>query len=110
MAILSKEQKPDNFESHNSLKFSFTNIQGFRLNFVGYESFFESNFRDILTLFKTHLGYSIDSSNFFVRGYLPLIRKDSVTHVHDLAVYLEEGLPFAQDVYLENPSDSYLCF
>ena len=88
MAILSKEQKPDNFESHNSLKFSFINIQGFRLNFVGCESFFESNFHDILTLFKTHLDYSIDSSNFSVRGYLPLIRKDSVTHTHDSVTLL----------------------
>ena len=28
MAILSKACKPDNFESHNSLKLSFTNIRG----------------------------------------------------------------------------------
>ena len=34
MAILSKGCKPDNFESHNSLKLSFTNICGLRLNFV----------------------------------------------------------------------------
>ena len=26
MAIVSKERKPNNFESHNSLKLSFTNI------------------------------------------------------------------------------------
>ena len=42
--------------------------------------------------------------------YLPLIRKDSITHVHGLAVYVEEGLPFAQDLSLENSADSYLCF
>ena len=29
MVILSKGRKPDNFESHNSLKLSFTNIRGF---------------------------------------------------------------------------------
>ena len=34
MAILSKGCKPDNFESHNSLKLSFTNIFGLCLNFV----------------------------------------------------------------------------
>ena len=28
MAIFSKACKPDNFESHNSLKLSFTNIRG----------------------------------------------------------------------------------
>ena len=37
MAILSKGCKPDNFESHNSLKFSFTNIQHICLNFVDCE-------------------------------------------------------------------------
>ena len=53
---------------------------------------------------------SIDSGNFSVRGYLPLIRKDSGTHMHRLTVYVKEGLPFAQDLYLENSADSYLSF
>ena len=35
---------------------------------------------------------SIDSGNFSERGYLPLIRKDSTTHIYDLAVYVKEGL------------------
>ena len=87
MAILSKACKPDNFESHNSLKVSFTNIRGLRSNFLDCESFFESNSPDILALSETNLGDSIDSDNFSVRGYLPLIRKDSSTHMHDLAVY-----------------------
>ena len=30
--------------------------------------------------------------------------------MHGLAVYVKEGLPFAQDVSLENSADSYLCF
>ena len=30
--------------------------------------------------------------------------------MHGLAVYVKEGLPFAQDVSLENSTDSYLCF
>ena len=30
--------------------------------------------------------------------------------MHVLAVYLKEGLPFAQDLSLENSADSYLCF
>ena len=34
MAILSKVCKPDNFELLNSLKLSFTNIQGLRLNLL----------------------------------------------------------------------------
>ena len=77
MVILTKECKPDNFESHNSL------IRGLRSNFVDCGSFVES---------KTHLDDSIDSGSFSVRGYLPLLRKDSSTHTHDLAVYMKEGL------------------
>ena len=53
---------------------------------------------------------SVDSSNFTVRGYLLLIQKDSVTHMHGLAAYVKEGLPFALDLYLKNSADSYLCF
>ena len=53
---------------------------------------------------------STDSGNFSVKGYLPLIRKDSITHMHGLAVYVKEGLPFSQDLSLENPTDSYLSF
>ena len=110
MAISSKACKPGNFESHNSLKFSFTNIRGLILNFVDYESFLESNSPDILALCETNLDDSIVSGNFSVRGYLPFIRKDSSTHMHDLAVYVKEGLPFARDLSIENCADSYLCF
>ena len=47
---------------------------------------------------------TINSGNFFVRGYhLSSVRKDSVTHVHGLAVYMK-------DLSLENHVDSYLCF
>ena len=102
MAILSKACKPDNFESHNSLKLSFTNTRGLRSNFVDRESFLELNAPDILALCETNLDDSIDSGNFSVRGYLPLIQKDSSTHMHGLAVYVTEGLPFARDLSLEN--------
>ena len=50
----------------------------------------------------------IDSGNFSVRGCLPLFQKDSVTHMHDLAVYMKDGLPFAQDLSLENSVDFYV--
>ena len=110
MTILSKGCKPDNFEEHNSLKLSFTNIRGVRSNFVECESFLESNSPDILALCETNLDDSIDSGNFSVRGYLPLIRKDAITHIHALAVYVKEGLPFVWDLPLENSVDSYLCF
>ena len=80
MAILSKACKPDNFELHNSLKLSFTNIWGLHSNFVDCKSFLESNSPDIRALCETNLDDSIDSGNISVRGYLPLIRMDSGTH------------------------------
>ena len=103
MVILSKECKPDNFEQFNPLKFSFTNIWGLWI-------LLNVNSPDILALCETILDDSIDSSNFSVRGHLPLIQKDSFTHMHSLAVYVKEGLPFAQDWSLENSADSYLSF
>ena len=77
MTILSKACNPDNFESHKSLKLSFTNIRELCSNFVDCESFLESNSHDILALCEANLDDSIDSGNFSVTGYLPIIRKDS---------------------------------
>ena len=110
MGILSKGCKLDNFESHSSLKLSFTNIRGLCSNFVECKSFLESNSPDALALCETNLDDSIDSDYFSVTGYLPLIQKDSITHMHSLAFYVKEGLPFARDLSLENSADSYLYF
>ena len=101
MAILSKACIPDNFKLSNSLKLNFTNIWDLSLNFVGYKSFLESNSPDILTLCKTNLDDSIDSGNFSVRVYLPLIQKNSSTHMHCVTVYVKEGLLFARDLSLK---------
>ena len=95
MVILSKACKPDNFESHNSLKLSFTNIRGLRSNFVDCESFLESNSPDILAQCETNLDDSIDSG-------------ESSTHMHGVAVYVKEGLPFARNLSLENFAGSYV--
>ena len=108
MAISSKACKPDNFELHKSLKLSFMNIPGLRSNFVDYESTLESKSPDILALCETNLDDPTDSGNFSMRGYLPLIWKDSSTHMHGLAIYVKEGLPFAWDSSLENSADPYL--
>ena len=107
MAILSKVCKPDNFELHNFLKLRFTNIRGLHSNFVDCKSFLESKSRDILPLCETSLDNSIDSGSFSVRGYLPLIRKDSSTYMHGLTVYVKEGLLTCTP---ENSTDFYLCF
>ena len=92
----------------SSLKLNFTNIQGLRSNFVGCESFLESNYLDILALCETNLDDSTDCGNFFVMGCLPLIRKDFITHLHGLAGYVKEGLLFSRDLSLGNSADSCL--
>ena len=51
MAILSKGCKSDNFEPHNSLKFSFTNIRGVRSNVED-----ESSLNQTLLTFLVFLG------------------------------------------------------
>ena len=97
MAILSKACKSDKFEPHNSLKLSFMNIRGLHSHFVKCESLLESNFPDTLALCETNLDDPIDSDSFSVVGYLLLIRKDSITHMHCFTVYVKERLPFAWD-------------
>ena len=92
LTILSKACNSNNFKSHNTLKPSFPNIQGLCSNFVVCKCFLESN-----CMTETKLDDSIDSGNLSVRGYLPLIQKDSGTHMQGLAVYVKEGLPFAWD-------------
>ena len=101
MTILSKVRKLDTFESHNSWKLSFSNIRDFRSNRNICQSLLESYSPNILALSKTNSEDSVDSSNFSVRGYIPLIQNDSVTHMYGLGVYLNQGLLFM---------DSYLCF
>ena len=101
MAILSKAYKAYNFKSHNSLKLSFMNIPGLCVNFMDCRSFLESNSPEILVLRETNLDDSVGSDNFSVRGYLPLIGNDSGTHMCGLTVYVQEGLPFPQDLSLQ---------
>ena len=105
MAIFLKVYKHDNFQSQISLKLSFTSIQGPYSNFVGCEFFFESKSPGIGTLCETKLDDLNESSNFSVRAYLPLIRKDSVTLIHGLVFYMKELLPFSWDCSLENSED-----
>ena len=115
MAILSKACNQI-ILNHITLKLGFINIWGLCFNFVDFDSFLESNSLDSLALCETNLDDSIDSGNFSVRGYLPLIRKNSSTHMHGLAGrsgYVKEDLPFAWELSLENSADSYLfstCF
>ena len=87
-------------KSRNSLKLSFTNIRGLRSKFV--KSYLEPYDPDILVLCETNLDDWIYSGSLCVTGYLPPIRKDCTIHMHGLAVYVKEGLPFPRDLSLEN--------
>ena len=70
------------------------------MNFVACESFLESNFLNILALCKTNLDDSTDSGNFSVRGYLPLIQKDSSTHMYGLLQFMLKKDFFLHGTYL----------
>ena len=113
MAILPKACKSLNviFESHNSLKLSFTHIRGLRLNFVDCESFLEKNSLEILAVWDKP-----DWLNWFwqlLHERLSLFNPKKFWYSyawHGLAVYVKEGLPFARDLPPENSADSYLCF
>ena len=85
-----KRCKTDNFETHNSVRLSFTNIRSLCSNFIECESFLESSSPDILAVCETNLDDSIDSGNFSVRGYLPFMQKHSVTHMHGLAANVKK--------------------
>ena len=95
MAILSKGCKPDNLKLYNSLKLSFMNTWAFvGILFIVSLYLNQTLLKDILVLCNTNLDNLIDSGNFSVRGYLPLIWRDSTTHMHGLAVFVKEELPF----------------
>ena len=68
--------KLDHNESDSSLELSFRYIWGLSSDFHACKSFLESNFPGTLTLWDPKLKGSIDFSNFFVRSYLPLIKKN----------------------------------
>ena len=84
MANYQKDVNQITLDHSNSLNLIFTNIRRLR----------SKN--------SPNLDNLIDSGNFYLRGYLPLIRNDSTTHIRGLAVYVKEGLPFAWDLSLEN--------
>ena len=64
MVILSRGWKSGNFESHNSLELSSTNIQVLCSNFVECESFLESTSPNIFAVCEINWNDPIDSGNF----------------------------------------------
>ena len=63
-----------------------------------------SNSPDILALCETNLNDSVDSGSFYVRGYHPLISKDSITDIHG---HVKGGCLFTQDLSFRNLG--FLC-
>ena len=109
MAILSKACIPDNFELHNSACLALWILDALVwILLIANLSLNQTPLAFLLS--ETNLDDSIDSHNFSMTGYLPLIWKDSSTHMHGLAVYVKEWLPSAWDLSLEKSADSYLWF
>ena len=93
----------------NEIRLSFANIWGLCCDFDGcYWSFLKFNSSNT-PLCDTNFEVSIHNSDFPVRVCILLIWKDSVTHMHGLAVYVKERLPFKWELSQEN-SFNWVCF
>ena len=89
---------------------SFTNIRSLYSNFSSVEAFLANSSPDLLALSETNLSPNFADSDFSIPGYLPIIRKDSSTHMHGLAVYARDTLPISREVHLEKPTEPFMCF
>ena len=89
---------------------SFTNIRSLYSNFSSVEAFLANSSPDLLALSDTNLSPNFADSDFSIPGYLPIIRKDSSTHMHGLAVYARDTLPISREVHLEKPTEPFMCF
>ena len=101
MVIFSKVPQPDTFESRSFLKLNLNNIWSLRSNFIGNESYLKPTYSDILALYETNIEESIYYSNLSARGFLHLIWKNSVSHVHRIAVYVERWISVEREKYLK---------
>ena len=81
MAIMSRFTKSVDPKSYISLMVRYTNIRGFRSNFLHCESFLETYLPDKLALCETNLEDTVDCNSLIVKDYLPVIRKDSSIHM-----------------------------
>ena len=95
------------FEWCDSLNCSFTNKVFVRILLNVNLSLNQTLLTSVL--YVRQLGWLNWFGNFSVRCCLPVIQKDSATHMGGLAVYVRERLPCAGDLSLENSVDS-LCF
>lgn len=82
-------------------KLNLNNIWSLRSNFIGNESYLKPTYSDILALYETNIEESIYYSNLPARGFLHLIWKNSVSHVHRIAVYVERWISVEREKYLK---------
>jgi len=88
---------------------SFGNIRSLRDKFADVESYLHLNKPDIFGLSETALNESVPNSDLIIPGYLPLIRKDSIKHMHGLGIYVRDNLPIAREVELEDKQHPFIC-
>lgn len=106
-----RNNRPRNsVKSASPLKLAFSNVRGFRSNFLSIQSYLFHNSPDIFALSESNLNSEVSSSDFCVDGYLSLQRKDSKFHMHGLAVYIRNNLPIARECRLESPDESFMCY
>ena len=104
------KRKPKLPKPPKPLSLAFTNIRGLRGNFSSVESYLIQSSPDIFALSETNLKPTIRSEDFSVSGYLPIIRKDSQTSMHGLAVYVKDSLLVSRQANLEDPNQPFMCF
>ena len=99
-------RKLNNFESHSSLKLSFTNIRGLRSNFVKCES----SFNQILLIFLLYVRQTWLSWFWqFLCKRLPSFNLKGFCYSSQF-MWSKDFLLHGPTTYRENSPDCYLCF
>ena len=107
MAILSKECKADNFESHSSLKLSFTR-PSFQFCWMWIFPWTKLSWYSCPEW--DELGWFSWFWQFLFEGLSSFNLKRCFTCMHGLVVYMKEGLTFALTKSLENSAGAFLMF
>ena len=110
MAILSKTCKPDNFESHNSLKLSFTNIRSLRSSFFDCESFLNQTLLTFLPCGRQTWMNQVILAIYLWEVILLQSEKILVFICTVSQFVWKKDFLFARDLSLENSGDYYLYF
>ena len=86
------------------------NTRGLRSNFSSVESYLLQSSPDLLALCETNLSSAVSSCDLSVDGYLPLIRKDSNSHMLGLGIYIRKNSPICRETRFESTDYSFMCF